>query len=347
MEKTEAEERLRLMGTVKAEREAEIRSPVSGTLLRVGKNFYPGGHVAQGELLVLVDPADYEIALDRARAALERARADLALERGRAAMAEAEVKTLKNLTGEAFIPTDLALRKPQLQQMEASLASVQADFDLAELQLARTRVTAPFAAVLTQRQVMAGSRVSTGEALATLVGKDRFWIEGRLPLERVGFVREEGHPQGASRAWIHTGSGLREGYVFRILPDLSENARMARILVVVEDPLGLLEKEPSLFLGDYLSLEVEGRRFEEGFLVPHGALRDGDRIWVVDGEKRLRMVAVTSLFSDEGGVYVKADLDEGSLLVVSDLGLAVEGMAVEKEWADPAFEDSAVSGEKD
>lgn len=334
MERSVFVERFRVMGTVIPERTVEIRSPVAGTLVSMGPHFYPGGQFEQGELLVVVDPEDYRIALERAEAALAKARADLDLEKGRAAMARSEVKALETLTGEGLSPTDLTLRKPQMRQMEAAVAAAAADLELAKVQLARTRIAAPFAAVLTRRQGMVGGRVAVGEVLATLAGRERFWIETRVPLDHVPFLREKGHPDGPSAAWIQNGSALEEASVFKILPDLSESSRMVRILVEVEDPLGLSQEKPPLFLGDMLSLDLEGRRLETGFLLPHGALREGNRIWLLDEENRLQILSVDPMARDERGVYVRADVAEGALLVVSDLSLAVEHMAVEREWTD-------------
>ncbi|TWI70659.1 RND family efflux transporter MFP subunit [Desulfobotulus alkaliphilus] len=341
LQKEAAVEQLSVMGTVVAEREVDIRSPLAGTLVYMSGDFFPGGYLDEGSLMLKVDPADYRIALDRAAAAVNRAAADLDLERGRAAMAEAEVKTLEGLTGQSLSATELTLRKPQMRQMEAALASARADLEMAEIQLERTRIQAPFDGVLTRRHVVAGSRVSVGEVLASLAGRDAFWIEARIPRDRTSVLRTENHEKGPSHVDIRSAGGKRQGLVFQILPDITENTRMARMLVRVEDPLGLKSPLPPLFLGDFLSMEVAGRRFEEGFYLPHGSLREGSRIWLVDGENRLRFIDVKPLFSDGRGIYIAPDLEEGSLLVISDLGLAVEGMSVE-----PEVQKNSVSQEK-
>ncbi|TYT73660.1 efflux RND transporter periplasmic adaptor subunit [Desulfobotulus mexicanus] len=343
LQKEPAVEQLFLMGTVVAEKEVDIRSPLAGTLIFMSEDFFPGGHVDGGDLMLKVDPSDFRIAVDRAAAAVNRAVADLDLEKGRAAMAKAEVKTLEGLTGQSLAATELTLRKPQMRQMEAALASARADLEMAEIQLERTRIRAPFDGVLTRRSVVAGSRVSAGEVLASLAGRDVFWIEARIPLDRTSVLRTRNYEKGPSHVRIRTAGGERQGRVFQILPDITENTRMARMLVSVEDPLSLKTPLPSLFLGDFLSMEVEGRRFEEGFFLPHGSLREGRQVWVVDGENRLRFVVVNPLFTDKRGVYIAPDLEEGSLLVISDLGLAVEGMTVETEiQGSPSFPGEAM-----
>ncbi|MCW7752689.1 efflux RND transporter periplasmic adaptor subunit [Desulfobotulus sp. H1] len=334
LQTTKAQERISVMGTVIPEREAEIRSSLAGTLVFMAEDFMPGGWVDAGALMLKVDPADYGIVLEKAKAGLERAKADFELEKGRAAMAEAEVRTLEGLTGSSFSPTDLAFRKPQLRQMEAAIATAMADVSMAEIELERTRILAPFDGVLTRRHVVAGTRVSPGETVATLVGRDWFWVEARMPLDRLSFLRAAKDAEGASKAWIRTRMGERVGHVFRILPDISEHARMARVIVAVKDPLGMHHERPPLFLGDYLSMDLEGRFLEEVFYLPHGSLREGNRIWVVGEDSRLRFLSVVPLFSDDYGVYIAPDVEENSLLVVSDLSLAVEGMMVAVEYGE-------------
>lgn len=334
-----ATESIFVMGTVAAEKAVVLRASVSGTLLFMSDNFSPGNILTEGEMLLRIDPEEYRIAVEKSEATLNRVRADLALEQGRVAMAEAEIKSIEKITGKPFATTELTLRKPQQQQIEAALAEAEADLALAKVQLERTKVSAPFDAVLTQRHVVTGDRVGVGDALATLVGRERFWIEARVPLDRTAFLRQEGDPDGASQAKIHGLLGTREGYVSKLFPDLAQGARMARILVVLEDPMGILTHAPPVFIGDYLSMELEGRSLEGGFRIPPGSLREGNRVWLVDGTNSLRMVPVTPVFTDDEGSYILSDLiPDGALLVISDLTLAIDGMQVgmEKTMA-PAF----------
>lgn len=327
-----AMESIFVMGTVSAEKAVVLRASVSGTILSMSRNFSPGNILTEGEMLLRIDPKEYRIAVEKAEATLERVKADLDLEKGRVAMAEAEIKSLEKITGKPFATTELTLRKPQQQQIEASLAEAEADLALARVQLERTKVAAPFDAVLTQRHVVTGDRVGVGDALATLVGRERFWIEARVPLDRTAFLRQEGDPDGPSRARIQGLLGTREGYVSKLFPDLAQGARMARILVVLEDPMGIMTTAPPVFIGDYLSMELEGRSLEGGFRIPAGSLREGRQVWLVDGEERLRMIPVIPVFSDDEGSYILSEqIPDGALLVTSDLGLVIDGMQVETE----------------
>ena len=74
---------LTAMGTVRPEREIMLSPRVGGEIVALSKSFTPGGFVEQGEVLLQIDPADYEAALLQRSSELRQASADLELELGR------------------------------------------------------------------------------------------------------------------------------------------------------------------------------------------------------------------------------------------------------------------------
>ncbi|RME14730.1 MAG: biotin/lipoyl-binding protein, partial [Alphaproteobacteria bacterium] len=69
---------LETFGEVRARRALEVRTPIGGTVVELGKGFEEGGTVTEGQLLLRVDPTDLQDALALARTDLDAAKADLA-----------------------------------------------------------------------------------------------------------------------------------------------------------------------------------------------------------------------------------------------------------------------------
>ena len=166
-----------VVGTVEPEREVLLRPRVSGTVTERAPTFVPGGFVAAGEMLLQLDPTDYETAkrarqgefeqakaqLDEAKAEVQRIAADLEQVRATQQQAEAELEQANadlqveegrrliarrdyELLGERLDEQQrgLALREPQLASARAEIAAV------------RTRIAAAGARILaTQAQIKA------------------------------------------------------------------------------------------------------------------------------------------------------------------------------------------------
>ena len=85
---------IRAMGTVQPDREVVIKSQVAGTVLQVAEEFVQGGFIPKGQTMVQIDPADYQLAVDKAQSALAQARADFEIEKGQQQIAKEELKLM-------------------------------------------------------------------------------------------------------------------------------------------------------------------------------------------------------------------------------------------------------------
>ena len=106
---------------------------------------------------------------------------------------------------------------------------------------------------------------------------------------------------------------------------------MARLLVSVADPLGLSGKDGDLqplIIGEYVRVEIEGKKLQDVFSIPRTALRNDRELWVVTGDGKLAIRPVEIIWRDETHVLVRDGLQDGDLLIVSNLAVPVDGMAV-------------------
>jgi len=215
---------------------ATISSQVAGRVSRI--LFDDNQTVADGEVLVQIDPRDFQVKVDQAQASLRnaaaqlgQAQAQLALQRANVEQAQAQVRlneaTLQQsqqdfaryrnvdpraVTRQQVDSSSVQVRTAQARldasrnavgganaQVEAADAQVQAavaqlgearvNADNAALQLSYTKILAPVAGRIAQRNVEVGSYVSPGQALFAVVPND-MWVTANFKESQLTDMRQ-------------------------------------------------------------------------------------------------------------------------------------------------------------
>lgn len=334
-------------GSVIPAREVVIEPQVEGRILSQHDELVLGGRLQKGEKLFQIDPADYELALAERESDLQEAQFELEVEKGRRNVAEREWEQLKNDLPGAEVNQALVLRKPHQERIEAMVEKAENAISKARLDLERTTVEAPFNGMVTEESVEVGQLVREGSRICKLVGSDEFWVQATLPVNQLRWVRlpEGDRPGSAARVILDSGEGrsvIREGRVVRLLSDLEETGRMARVVVSVPDPLSLKSDEgpaaAPLLLGSYVRVEIEAGRLQNVISIPREALRRDDRIWVVDEKNQLQIRETEVLWTDRDHYLVANSLKPGERLIVSSLQSALPGMVVDPHLLDEESE---------
>ena len=321
------------MGTVVPARTVSLESRVPGEVVTINPEFTEGGFLKKGSVVVQLDDKDYKLALSQKKSELINADYALKLELGRQEVAQREWQLLNGNRDGKAIDSDLALRKPHLDKAKADVAAAKAAFEKASLDLGRTRIIAPFNAIVRSKSIDIGSQISVGEPMAELVGTDAFWIQASIPVDRLEWIRiprqksEEG-----SDATVHYARGHSiKGKVIRLMGDLASEGRMARILIKVNDPMhhsAEQQNAPPLLIGEYVRVEIKGRQLKEVFVIPREALRDGSTVWLMKEDLTLSIQKVEPIWRSDKTVVIQNDLQFGQLLIISDLPAPVDGMAI-------------------
>lgn len=321
-------------GTVIPAREVTMRPQVGGRVVEQHEALEPGGKFKEGDLLAKIDPSDYKLDIIERKSDLTEAEFEFELEQGRQKIAQREWEQLRADLPDSDVDPSLALREPQLRRTQAMIDKAQSSIDRAELDLSRTEVMAPFNGMVIEESVEIGQLLDAGDDICRLVGTDTFWVQATLPMADLKRIRLPENGEDGAHAEIHldTGNGEIEpweGKVVRLLPNLEETGRMARILVAVEDPLGLLSKDrPPLLLGSYVRVEIEAGRLEGVLSIPRVALREGNRLWMVGPDNRIRIAEPEVLWTRPNTVLVPDIREEGERLIISELKAAPPGMEV-------------------
>jgi RND family efflux transporter MFP subunit len=311
-------------GRVEAEKATELASRVAGQLERFGEGVLPGRVVEQGEPVAYIDQADLRLALEDAEAQRANAQAQLALEQAEQQRARSEYESFgRQLSAER---RSLVLREPQLRQAQAQLTQARVVRDQAALNLERATLTAPWRAMVQERLVGAGSLLSQGTAVVSLVGVEQFWVRASLPGESLDWLSPGGSVTLSSQGWPEGAS--REGTLLSILPNLEENGLQAQLLIAVDDPLALDHDGPALRMGDVLRVAFHTTAEEPLIALPSAALRPGEQVWWVDDENRLQRTQVTLAYRGQDDVLVRSGLAPGQRVVVAGLAQPREGQEV-------------------
>jgi RND family efflux transporter MFP subunit len=176
---------LNLPGDVEAFSNAPIYAQVSGYLQKWYSDI--GARVKKNDLLAQIDPRTYQAALAQAKGALARDSAMLA--NARLDLARYQALAAQNAISQQQLATQGATVNSQSGVVDVDRAAV----SQAEINLAYTRIVAPFDGVVTTRSVDVGNLVTVGTptstALFTVSDQSKMRIYVRLPQNYASFVR--------------------------------------------------------------------------------------------------------------------------------------------------------------
>lgn len=211
-----------LSGTIEAERSATLRAEVSAAVIETYVE--PGQRVSAGTLLARLDDSGIRDQALSGRAAVATARNAEEIARRELERAEALEKA------GAIATRDLERARNAALAAQTQLASAQAMSASADKQFAKTRVVAPYAGVVSARQVNAGDFVSPGGALFTVVDPSTMRLEASLPAEALTSMKV-----GLPVEFTVSGYAAKRfsGHVSRVNPTADPVTRQVRIIATI------------------------------------------------------------------------------------------------------------------
>jgi RND family efflux transporter MFP subunit len=323
-------------GTVSPRTESELVSQVKGEVISVSRQFAAGGFFRKGDVLLAIDPRDYEFAMALLKDELAQANLRLTQEEGEARIAREEWEKLKGQ--EEANP--LVLREPQLAQARAAVDAAEAALSQAKLNLERTQIRAPYDGRIRTKNVDLGEYVSPGLPLATIYAVD--FAEVRLPIPDeemayldccIDFRSQNPAPPNLDVDLSASYGGQMHhwsGRIIRVEGEIDPMSRMITLVAQVKDPYGRGEvsDRPPFAVGMFVDAEIQGRAANNVSVIPRSALRGTDRVLIIDEESRIHFRTVEVLKKDSESAIINSGLSSGERICLSPLEMVVEGMAV-------------------
>lgn len=314
-------------GSVEGRRETRIAAELSGRIIEVAEKFRQGGRVREGEVLARIDPANFVAALAEARSTLADSELALAQEDARAEQAKVDWDRL----GGSRAANPLALREPQIAAARARIDAARAAVALAEQNLERTTIRAPFDAAVRDTMIEVGAVTRPGEPIAELFTADDLEIRLPLTMEDYGFLKSR--PDGSIDATISL-TGMIGG---REITWLAEPARLdaeidrrtlsafltARIL-----PNETNDSTVFPPVGIFLNARISGDTLARVAIIPRRALREGGQVIIITPDNRVEFRNVDVARTNRLHAIVRNGLSAGERVCLTRLNAPVAGMPV-------------------
>src|SRR4051812_19663270 len=306
---------LMLAGTVVPRIETTLGFRVAGKV--ISREVDVGSAVQAGQLIARIDPTDYRLAVDNARAALASAEADYA-------RAKADLDRYQALRGSAaFMTQTLDTRQSISSTTLAKVDQAKSQLATAENNLAYTELRADAAGVITAVVAEVGQVLPQGQGMMKLARSEELEISVGVPENRLKIVRE------ASRITFELWSDLGQRYSAK-LRELSPSA----------DPLtrtysarfSVIDPPDFIGIGMTASLTLAKPDPEKLAEVPLTAIFQKGKepaVWVVDkatGTVALRPVVI-SRWRDETAL-ITSGVQDGEIIATAGVHKLEPGQKV-------------------
>ena len=357
-------------GPAKALNVVKIGPEVSGRVTEIHPNLLVGGIVPKGEPLFVIDRDPYEARADEARAHVAQLDGTLArlktewenekqrmaaMERSRE-LAKAQYERLKELMADDVgtatnvdeaernfvnakdqtdqLDHELALYPLRIRETESMLESSKAQLAMAELDLKKTRVDAPFDARVTQVDLKKDQVIQPGSPVTTLADDSlleisvplnsadarrwlRFNTDGAVPgsawfaaLEKVEcLVRWTEQPD--EHCW--------KGKLERVESFDQESRQLTVVIRITGTDAKAGPEGLPLVEGMYCIVEIPGKTMQKVYEIPAHALSSFENTVYAAVDNRLKTIPVEVVKSDKNTVYIAGGLEPGQMVITTRL----------------------------
>ena len=325
--------RINSQGTVAPQKEITLSSEISGKIDFVSSQIQSGASFSAGDTLIVLDQRDYELALISAQSSMYQAQVIYERELAESDLAKKEWSAINR--GNA---SNLALRKPQLDQAKATLAAAEANYKRALLNVERTYIVAPFNGRVRNEFVDVGMVVAPGIPLAQIYALDIAQISLPIAETDIKFlsIPLDGSVVPLAKqprvSLTSNFAGINQEWNGRILRSAAEIDPQTRMLSVIGQ-IPVKQSNQSGFplkVGMFVNASIQGRVFNNVFVVPREKVRD-NLVWVLNKEGLLSKRNVTVLRYEKDKALITKGFKNGDKILLTRLDVLVEGMKLQQK----------------
>jgi RND family efflux transporter MFP subunit len=301
-------------GTVLPRTQTALSAEVAGTITSISPKFVAGGVFDTDEVLMRIDPTNYEVELLQADALV--------------ALRQIEYDGTKKLKSQGY------RAESEYASAGAALATAKADRVRANRNLERTYIRLPYAGIVRAKETDLGEFVSTGTRLGVVFATD--YAEIRLPLTDLdlAFVDLPDSSDGANGPQVTLGAVQKGKYtewnarIIRTEGVVDDKSRVTYAVARIADPYQLFGDGNPLPVGTFVTATIQGTQAKNVIRVPRHIVRGSDEVMIVDADNKLQFKAVSILRSDASYVYADGGVSPGDRVITTVLESAVNGIAV-------------------
>lgn len=354
---------LLLYGETLAGRQVELRALVAGEVISRGKNLREGGEVSAEEVLLQIDPFDFEGALDEAKATLRERKArlkeieanitlqksgleraqeqlDIAkrdLERALALVGKGSVSkqladerrltvSQRQQTVEQFV-NNISIQEAKASQEKAAIARAEWGIRKAQRDYLDTVLKAPFDAYVNDVSADVGRMVGINDKVAILLDKN--WIDVLFTLSDRQYGRIVANEKTVvgrtvKVVWRVGDQPIEyDATIERVGAEISSESGGVNVYARIRDPT----KPIAIRAGAFVEVRVPDREYQNVARLPASAVFDGDTVYVIEkGRLVARKVEVVGAAGSD--VLVSGELAPGEQVMKTRLSVAGPGIKV-------------------
>lgn len=307
-------------GTVRPRTETVLSAEVAGTITHISPQFIAGGVFKADEVLLRIDPTNYEVAVNQAEALVKQR--------------QIEYDGASKLQQQGY------RAEAELASAAAALATAKAELVRARRNLQRTYIRVPYEGIVRSKEADLGHFVNTGTRIGVVFATDH--AEVRLPLTDIdlAFVdlpsatqiaQSGGSEKGPAVTLTATQRGRTQTWEARIVRTegvVDVNSRVTYAVARIDDPYALHSDGVPLPMGTFVSATIAGAEAENIIRVPRAVVRGSDELVFVDDDNKLRIRKVDIIRGDANFVYLSAGATVGERVVTTSLETPINGMSV-------------------
>ena len=298
---------LDMVGRAEAYESVTLKSRVDGQVAAVP--YREGQHVREGEVLVRLDPADFNARVLQAQANVARDQAQLA-------KAHADVERYRALKERGFVSDEmLSTMRTTEASAAATMRADQAALELARLQLGYATIRAPFAGIVGAKLVFPGTGVKTNDTSLAVVNRVRpLYVSFTVPEKQLPQLRAA-MGEGALKVVVSVpGDG---GQRFEGEAHFLDNA-VDPATGTIQMKAVVANREEKLTPGQYLNVSLALGMVNNAVVVPTQAVQEGPEgnfVYVVKADGRAEPRKIELSFTRDGSAVIARGLEGGETVV--------------------------------
>jgi len=315
---------IKALGTVTPLATVTIKTQITGQLVQV--EFTEGQAVKQGDLLAVVDPRPYEVALQNANGTL--AKDEALLKNAQIDLQRYQTLVKQDSIARQQLDTQAAL----VRQYEAQLITDRAVVDNAKLNLAYTRIVAPVTGRIGLRLVDRGNFVTMGDATGICV------ITQMQPISVMFTIPEDALPPVLKR--LRGGATLPVTALDRAQKGELGQGKLATIDNQIDTTTGTVKlravfdnEDESLFPNQFVNVRLLADTVKDATVVPVAAIQRGQPgtfVYLVKTDDTVAIQVVETGVTDGEKIAVTKGLEVGDQVVIDGVDRLRDGARIRR-----------------
>ena len=299
--------------SVEAWQESQLAAQVGGRLEWICDCLETGSEVKKGTVLARIEAVDYLVAVAQAKQSLADAKQKIAEEEARSEQARIDWEQLS--LGE---PTELALRKPQLETANATLRRRELELQQANRNLKRTQIKAPYDGIITARMTNVGNFLGMGASIGKILNTDKVEVHFSLSPDDVNKLDPEKNQVTLYKSGVEKFSWPAS--IQRIDSVIDPKTRLVNVIAEVKKPFDTQAHKNVLRVGTFVSAEFPGKTINDVYALPNSALLSDNTVYTVNADNEVQIFTATLLHRNPGSVLVTIPMANSQTLNVITQG---------------------------